>query len=114
MKKILFFVLCMIGYGVQANGSQPDGLDWECSTAFGEEVYPVFCGSCHYGLPREMVPKFELGDRLDKTDDELITTILEGKGMMPPWAIQNWTDEQLNEIICYLRSLPYRKQNENK
>ena len=43
----------------------------ECSTIFGEQVYPTFCGSCHNALPREMVPKFELGDRLDKTDDEL-------------------------------------------
>jgi hypothetical protein len=39
---------------------------------------------------------------------------LNGLNMMPPWKSQGWTDEQLNEIICYLRSLPYRKQNENK
>ena len=96
MKVFLILIISLVGFNVQAN---------ECSTAFGEQVYLAFCGSCHYGLPREMVPKFELGDRLDKTDDELITTILEGKGMMPPWAVQNWTDEQLNEIICYLRSL---------
>ena len=96
MKVFLILIISLVGFNVQAN---------ECSTAFGEQVYPAFCGSCHDALPREMVPKFQLGDRLDKTDDELITTILEGKGMMPPWAMQNWTDEQLNEIICYLRSL---------
>jgi cytochrome c5 len=96
MKGILILVISLISFNVQAT---------ECSTAFGEQVYPAFCGSCHDALPREMVPKFELGDRLDKTDDELIDTILNGKGMMPPWNVQNWTEEQLNEIICYLRSL---------
>lgn len=96
MKVILMLVISLVSFNVQAN---------ECSTTFGAEIYPIFCANCHDAMPATIVPKFELGDRLDKTDDELITTILEGKGMMPPWAIQNWTDEQLNEIICYLRSL---------
>ena len=100
MKVILMLVISLMSFNVQAN---------ECPTAFGEEVYSMFCGSCHDVLPATMVPKFQQGDRLDKTDDELITTILEGKGMMPPWKIQNWTDEQLNEIICYLRSLQETK-----
>jgi len=105
MKVFLILVISLVSFNVQANGSQPDGLDWECSTAFGEQVYPVFCGSCHYGLPREMVPNFELGDRLEKTDAELIESIINGLGMMPPWRNQGWTEEQLNEIICYLRSM---------
>ena len=96
MKVFLILVISLVGFNVQAT---------ECSTIFGEQVYPMFCSGCHDTLSRDMVPKFQLGDRLDKTDDELITTILEGKGMMPPWAVQNWTDEQLDEIICYLRSL---------
>ncbi len=105
MKKILFFVLCMIGYGVQANGSQPDGLDWECSTAFGEETYILGCANCHDVLPQQIVPKFQSGDRLEKTDAELIESILNGLNMMPPWKSQGWTDEELKEIICYIRSL---------
>ena len=96
MKVFLILIISLVGFNAQAT---------ECSTIFGEQVYPAFCGSCHDALPREMVPKFELGDRLDKTDDELITTILEGKGMMPPWKSQEWTDNELNEIICYLRTL---------
>ena len=95
MKVFLILIISLVGFNVQA----------QCATIVGEQVYPAFCSGCHDTLPREMVPKFELGDRLDKTDDELIDTILNGKGMMPPWAMQNWSDEQLDEIICYLRSL---------
>ena len=97
MKKILFFVLCMIGYGVQADES--------CSTEFGEETYILGCANCHDVLPQQIVPKFQSGDRLEKTDAELIESILNGLNMMPPWKSQGWTDEELNEIICYIRSL---------
>ena len=96
MKVILILIISLVGFNVQAA---------ECATIFGEQVYPRFCSGCHDTLSRDMVPKFQLGDRLDKTDDELILTILNGKGMMPPWRVQQWTDEQLDEIICYLRSL---------
>ena len=96
MKVFLILIVSLVGFNVQAA---------DCSTIFGEQVYPSFCSGCHDTLPRDMVPKFQLGDRLDKTDEELLDTILNGKGMMPAWAMQNWTEEQLDEIICYLRSL---------
>ncbi len=105
MKVFLILVISLVSFNVQANGSQPDGLDWECSTAFGEEVYPMFCANCHEVLPATMVPKFQQGARLEKTDAELIESIVNGLGMMPPWRNQGWTEEQLNEIICYLRSM---------
>ena len=75
------------------------------STEFGEEVYPTHCANCHDVLPQQIVPKFQSGDRLDKIDAELIESILNGLNMMPPWKIQEWTDDELNQIICYIRSL---------
>jgi cytochrome c5 len=100
MKIFLILIISLVGFNAQATS-----LKRECSTAFGEQVYPAFCSGCHDALPREMIPKFQLGDRLDKADAELLDTILNGKGMMPPWKSQEWTDNELNEIICYLRSL---------
>ena len=101
MKIFLILIISLVGFNVQATS-----LKRECSTAFGEQVYPAFCSGCHDTLSRDMVPKFQLGDRLDKADAELLDTILNGKGMMPPWKSQECTDNELNEIICYLRSLP--------
>ena len=105
MKVFLILVISLVSFNVQANGSQPDGLDWECSTAFGEETYILGCANCHDVLPQQIVPKFQSGDRLEKTDAELIESILNGLNMMPPWKSQGWTDEELKEIICYIRSL---------
>ncbi len=93
---MLILVIGLVSFSAQAN---------ECSTAFGEEVYPMFCANCHEVLPATMVPKFQQGARLEKTDAELIESIVNGLGMMPPWRNQGWTEEQLNEIICYLRSM---------
>ena len=64
------------------------------STEFGEEVYPTHCANCHDVLPQQIVPKFQSGDRLEKTDAELIESILNGLNMMPPWKSQGWTDEE--------------------
>jgi cytochrome c5 len=79
----------------------------DCDPLFGEGVYPALCATCHTHIPT--APKFEAGERLEKTDPELIETILNGKEMMPPWGNMGWTDEELASLVCYIRSLEVKE-----
>ncbi len=66
---------------------------WACAVADeepseGSKAYGMFCSGCHgwrgiaaYGE----APSFALGERMEKSDGELLQTIQEGHGQMPSW-----------------------------
>jgi len=73
-------------------------LTW-CSTgvaaspadlAEGQEIYELYCGACHGFDGRALMPgtpSFVKGDRLDKSIEELLESINNGKGaVMPGWS----------------------------
>lgn len=69
-----------------------------CTTGFaadssdlaeGRDIYELYCGACHGFDGRPLMPgtpNFLEGERLDKSMDELLESISEGKGAaMPGW-----------------------------
>ncbi len=57
--------------------------------AEAQELYEDNCAMCHGydGVPiMPGAPNFIKGERLEKNDTELLTSIRDGKGAMPPWA----------------------------
>lgn len=74
----------------------------------GQEIYEEFCGACHGydGVPLlPGAPSFFDGERLEKSDAELLKSIIEGKGdIMPAWK-DMLSDEECESILHYVRSM---------
>lgn len=76
----------------------------------GEELYAKFCAGCHglNGIAAYVhSPSFALGQRLEKSDEELMHSLLNGKGEMP-----NWDDKlslaELRDVLRFIRTLRLR------
>lgn len=71
----------------------------------GEFIYLSFCAGCHgfdgYAAYPE-APSFARGDRLEKNDPILLTSILHGKGKMPAWG-NTLTAVDAGKVLSYLR-----------
>ncbi len=76
----------------------------------GSETFLTFCAGCHgtQGFSTyKMAPSFAMGDRLQKSDNELLQSILKGIGAMPSWE-DKLPYHKLKEAITYLRSMNAR------
>lgn len=73
----------------------------------GKNVYESFCAACHGsdGTPQvSNTPDFSAGERLDKSDIELLNSIMDGKGaIMPGWA-GILTDEDCQQVLQFIRA----------
>jgi len=76
----------------------------------GEGLYAKFCAGCHgfNGIAAYVYsPSFALGQTLEKSDEELMRSLLHGKGEMP-----NWDDKlsltELQDILRFVRTLRVR------
>ncbi|MBI3325838.1 MAG: cytochrome c [Nitrospinae bacterium] len=87
----------------------------------GKEVYAQFCASCHGETgkgdgpaapaltpkPKDLSDKGYMGT---KSDEQLFKVVKEGGAagglspLMPPWGT-SLTDDQIRDVIAYLRSL---------
>lgn len=71
----------------------------------GADTYLTFCGGCH-GFEGEPVyiyaPSFYYGDRMQKSDAELLQSVLNGTKGMPHWE-GKLPVEDLRNAIDYLR-----------
>ncbi len=79
----------------------------------GERTYVTFCAGCHgmnglaaYGGS----PSFALGERMEKSDEELLRTIMSGHGIMPSW-IDKFPRERLSQTLRFIRSLQPQFRN---
>ncbi len=73
----------------------------------GEPIYVMFCAGCHgfNGIAEyEHSPSFALGERLDKSDAELLRSIERGIGEMPRWGDKLPRDD-LAAVVTFLRTL---------
>jgi mono/diheme cytochrome c family protein len=73
----------------------------------GQEIFELNCAVCH-GLDGTPVlpnaPHFAKGERLEKTDEELLVSLTDGLNVMPPWkSVLN--EDQMKEVLIYVRSL---------
>jgi mono/diheme cytochrome c family protein len=83
------------------------------NTERGEATYTAFCAGCHglNGIATYIgSPSFALGERLRKTDAELLYSIYQGKGVMPSWG-DKFSEDRLLDVLAFVRTL--RKQYEN-
>lgn len=89
--------------------------------AQGKQLYQQFCASCHGEMgkgdgpaaavltpkPKDLTDKGYMGT---KSDEQLFKVVKEGgvagglSPLMPPWAT-SLTDDQIRDVIAYLRSL---------
>ena len=73
----------------------------------GKFTYLTFCAGCHgfSGMHFfEYAPSFAMGQRLTKSDAELMQSILHGKGLMPSWE-DKLPLSDLEDALAYLRLL---------
>ena len=72
----------------------------------GEQIYKAYCAGCHgiEGQGNRTCPSFTKDkERLAKSDDELLLSIKNGKGYMPPYK-RMFSDEDILRVIEYLRN----------
>ena len=74
---------------------------------WSDTIYHSKCYTCHDHL--RIAPNFKKGKGLDDPDEELIAIIRNGKRIMPSWKDEGWTDEELENLVCYLKTLHKNK-----
>ncbi len=71
----------------------------------GRNVYLGACAGCHgfdgYGVYSK-VPSFAAGEGLDYSDDDLVASIMRGRGSMPAWA-GRLPEDAARQVVGYLR-----------
>jgi len=73
----------------------------------GQRLYDEHCVRCHGSDGRPLLPQtpdFQLGDTLDKSDEQLIESIRRGVGVMPGYEGIIRTRD-LIDVTLYLRTL---------
>jgi mono/diheme cytochrome c family protein len=73
----------------------------------GREVYELHCQTCHGNDGRSVepgTPDFSRGESLFAPDSELVRQLRDGGGMKPAYRGM-LTDEELRDVIAYVRTL---------
>lgn len=94
------FCLSRPGYDVYAGNTEEEGA----------RIFLTFCSGCH-GMDGfatyEHAPSFSMGDRLHKSDEELLRSVLDGKHAMPYWQ-NKLSIGEFRSAIAYLRVIAQR------
>ena len=73
----------------------------------GRQTYQQYCIGCHGPSGEGMMPgmpNFSRGDRLFRTDRELVDAVKDGNGVMP--AFYGILEEkQIEDVVAFLRTL---------
>ena len=82
-------------------------LGGQCIADSGRDIYESHCGACH-GLEGKPilpnVPNFAEGERMNKSDTELLSAILLGKGfLMPSWE-GVLTEQDCKIVLQFIRN----------
>ncbi len=71
----------------------------------GARVYYSFCAGCHgfdgmaaYGI----APSFALGEELEKNDEELLASIVSGRGVIPAWGA-SLSEDLSRSALAFIR-----------
>ena len=76
----------------------------------GSDIFLKYCAGCHGfdGFAEyEHAPSFSMGDRLQKSDGELLHSVLAGKHAMPYWE-NKLSNDMFRSAIAYLRVMHER------
>lgn len=71
-------------------------------TDAGSALYATSCTGCH-GADATGGSGPDLVDELSHSDEHLLGSIIDGDGDMPSYA--DWSDQELADLMGYLRSL---------
>lgn len=92
--------------GVNAQTGEITEQDMQRHEA-ARESYDEYCAACHGydGIPiLPGTPNFVAGERLEKSDEELLETISKGRDLMPPWEAE-LDSEQRQQLVNYIRGM---------
>ncbi|MDH5547324.1 MAG: cytochrome c [Gammaproteobacteria bacterium] len=96
----LFMVFCIANF--PANAKEIKDVIGD-----GRVIYQRYCLSCHGPAGEGMMPgmpNFARGDRLIRTDRELIDAVKDGNGVMPSfYGILE--EEDIENVVAFLRTL---------
>ncbi len=88
------FLLCFGTSSLYADDSGQELFEENCAACHGDDGVSILPGS----------PNFAKGERLEKSDDELLKSINDGLNVMPPWDGVLST-KQMKACLDYVRSL---------
>lgn len=71
----------------------------------GEQIFVRSCNTCHPGGKEGMGPRLDRISEDFPTDATLIAFIRKGKGMMPAQPKDSLNDDEMNNLVGYLRNL---------
>jgi mono/diheme cytochrome c family protein len=89
---------------LSACGGNPAGPTPASAQARGQVVFSRYCNSCHPGGGRGAGPALPMLVA-SRSDDELRSVVRGGKNRMPAFGPEVIPDDQLSDLIAYLRTL---------
>jgi|TARA_B100002003_G_scaffold139395_1_gene129004 cytochrome c oxidase cbb3-type subunit 3 len=103
-RKMIKIKVLVCGFALLVTGMGPGSAYAEGS---GQDLYESNCAACHGDDGTALLPgtpHFSRGERLEKTDAELMVSIVAGLKIMPPWA-GIMSDKEIKDSLAYLRLL---------
>jgi len=103
-RKVIRIKVLVCGFALLVTGMGPGSAYAEGS---GKDLYESNCAACHGDDGTALLPgtpHFSRGERLEKTDAELMVSIVAGLKIMPPWA-GIMSEKELEDCLAYLRLL---------
>lgn len=103
-------MVAFISLVVHSDSTSTPETNKEQGLKLGQNVFLTYCSGCHgfdglaYYPP---APSFAMGDRLAKSDAELMRSIFRGKGAMPSWG-NKLPDHWLEQALAYIRYMAGR------
>lgn len=71
----------------------------------GEQIFYRSCNTCHPSGKKGMGPRLDQVNEHYPEDVQLAALIRKGKGMMPPQAKDDLNEDELKNIMAYVRTL---------
>ena len=85
-----------------AAGSSPAFAD-------GAAVYNANCAACHNNMKPKIGDKDAWAPLIKEGTDALVASTIKGKGMMPPQPKEVLNDQEMDNLVGYLRALTVTK-----
>jgi len=76
----------------------------------GEQLFIRSCNTCHPGGKKGFGPSIEMLPDKYPQDGPLKQLIRQGKGIMPPQPKATMNDQELDNLVVYLRKLTAKEQ----
>lgn len=105
MRKARLALIPAIVAACQISGFAHAG-DSDLSALHGKDIYDSYCGPCHgfNGSPLlPHTPDFSVGERMEKSDSELLESIRAGKGKAMPAWLGILSEKECEEVLQFIR-----------